>query len=331
MTERRRQWNSVRAIAGVAVEHEYCAATPCARHRKEPAVETQTIHCVERHRLDIAQAERGRRRSVSNREGTSAAAGPPRGPAAAQPQGRATGARARLRCLDRVPRMKGDLLDANLVEDHGSHSCVEMGGGGDTYTRAQKSCQTQLFAASSLSGITRRRSPDVECDLQRHLHRHCFSQSRARTKAPLPGGRNRLLVETENSVQRSNYTNVRAGAIGLHHTIEDDDALQARAHGIGSVRWRWTAQRNRQRHAVTDSVEHTPKARPGARSRARTRRVSITGPRTWRGTVICGRGRRRSGDRLGHVRLGLELRRNRRWLDDDREGSRCQSHGLRDR
>ena len=68
MTECSREWDSVRAVAGVAVEHEYGAPTPCPRHWKEPAVETQTIHCVECHRFDIAKAERRRRWSVSNRE-----------------------------------------------------------------------------------------------------------------------------------------------------------------------------------------------------------------------------------------------------------------------
>ena len=74
-----------------------------------------------------------------------------------------------------------------------------------------------------------------ERELDGDEHRHRFAEARAGTEAPLLGGLDGFLVETERAVEPADHLDAADGAIGHHHAFEPHGALHLRTHRIGGV------------------------------------------------------------------------------------------------
>src|SRR5688572_16327570 len=80
-----------------------------------------------------------------------------------------------------------------------------------------------------------RRSAEGEGEFARNQHSNRFSDPCARLEAPLLGGLDGFLIETERRVERLDDVYAADRAVCTHDTLEQDRTLDLRAHSVGGV------------------------------------------------------------------------------------------------
>src|SRR5262245_35349406 len=166
--------------------------------------------------------------------------------------------------------------------------------------------------------MARRRLTQRERELDRDEDRDRLAHARAGGEAPLFGGFDRFLIETERGIGRADDLRVAHGAVGPYHALEDDDALHFGAHGVGRVVRANFLQHARQRDAVAGTINAAAGAaaaaltksgpRAGTNARSSSRARAATRARSLRDRRWTGRHFNRTGQRF--LRGREALRRN---------------------
>jgi len=93
-----------------------------------------------------------------------------------------------------------------------------------------------------------------KCQFDRDEHGDWFSEPRAGHEAPLLGGFDGFLIQSERRVQRANNLNLAHGSVRKDDTLEQDRSLDLCPHRIGRVLRLHFAKRLGQEHAIARAI-----------------------------------------------------------------------------
>ena len=127
---------------------------------------------------------------------------------------------------------------------------------------------------------------NVESQLNGNQDGDRFAEASARRESPCRRCAERLLIETQARVERSQHTQPRAHAGRLHDALDDDGAFDARPHRLDRVLRLFLMNRDGHRHAAAgliDAVAYiaaAPGSDPGAIPRSRSSAATISNAAT---------------------------------------------------